>query len=205
MRLRKLARAKSTGNTPTAASLPQALATQNPRNLRLKCSGIVQHLGPEARPPHDDVVVLDCRRATGVHRTCPPAGMDAILSALFHQSLCLCAGFGHAPAFCGDVETQAPLRLLAACGLDTSLATRCLCATMHRPKDLTYCSDPACSRRVSSSLHVDIRVDQVRRPPVRWIRWTTAVRRRMAVSMEMLHHTCCTQTGIVRLGERCHQ
>ncbi len=105
----------------------------------------------------------------------------------------------------GDVETQAPLRLLAACGLDTSLATRCLCATMHRPKDLTYCSDPACSRRVSSSLHVDIRVDQVRRPPVRWIRWTTAVRRRMAVSMEMLHHTCCTQTGIVRLGERCHQ
>ncbi len=112
MRLRKLARAKSTGNTPTAASLPQALATQNPRNLRLKCSGIVQHLGPEARPPHDDVVVLDCRRATGVHRTCPPAGMDAILSALFHQSLCLCAGFGHAPAFwrrCGDAGPTAPL------------------------------------------------------------------------------------------------
>lgn len=31
------------------------------------------------------------------------------------------------------------------------------------------------------------------------------MRRRMAVSMEMLHHTCCTQTGTVRLGERCHQ
>lgn len=59
----------------------------------------------------------------------------------------------------GDVETQAPLRLLAACGLEITLATRCLCTTIHRPKDLTYCSNPACSHRVSSSLHVGVRVN----------------------------------------------